>query len=105
MWNHYNSDDHRTNNNSEGYNSKLSKYFGDHPNIWKFITKIKQEETNVAIKLVHLDNNRLRSRGRNKQDIIQDLKFTQLKCKFLKKELNLLEFLDTISSIVHDYDS
>jgi hypothetical protein len=43
VWNHYESEK-RTNNDIEGYNSKLEKFLGNHPNIWLFINKIKAEE-------------------------------------------------------------
>ena len=42
LWNHYNNRGPRTNNHIEGYNLKMKKMLGSHPNIWKFISKIKQ---------------------------------------------------------------
>ena len=48
VWNHYESEK-RTNNNIEGYNSKLEKFLGTHPNIWLFINKIKAEESTATL--------------------------------------------------------
>ena len=44
-WNHFETDGPRTNNNMEGYNSKLKKHVGTaHPNIHKAIEFFQQEE-------------------------------------------------------------
>ena len=40
-WNHYNIRGPRTNNHIEGYNLKLKLFLKSHPNIWKFILKIR----------------------------------------------------------------
>ena len=45
--NHWDNEEDRTNNKIEGYNLKLNLYLHSHPNIWKFIIKIKSEETNA----------------------------------------------------------
>ena len=46
LWNRYDDNDNkRSNNDTEGYNLWLSLWLYKHPNIWKFIKKIKSEET------------------------------------------------------------
>ena len=52
IWNHYETVDRpRTNNNVEGYNSKLKKYVGAaKPNIFKAINVFQQEEVNSTLK-------------------------------------------------------
>ena len=45
LWNQFDNDGKRTNNDLEGYNYKLTKFLKQHPNIWSFIAKIKSEKS------------------------------------------------------------
>ena len=46
----------RTNNDLEGYHSRLLAKFGLHANIWKLIGLLQKEEDDIRIELDHLDN-------------------------------------------------
>ena len=69
--NHYESDD-RTNNAGEAYNLRMNSYFGTPPSLWKFIRKLKQEESNTVLKFLRIENGTINSRGRNRQDMEKD---------------------------------
>ena len=75
----FDNDEPKTNNHLEGFNSKLNKYFNKHPNIWMFIIKIKEEETNATLKYLRIENKTLKTRGRNKKDIENDLQISIMK--------------------------
>jgi hypothetical protein len=47
LWNQFDNDGKRTNNDLEGYNHKLVSFLRQHPNIWVLISKIKSEESAV----------------------------------------------------------
>ena len=50
MWNQYNQKGPRTNNHVEGYNLRLNKLLRAHPNIWKFIDELKEEDSRVDLR-------------------------------------------------------
>lgn len=102
MWNQYDSEK-RTNNDLEGYNSKLSKFLKKHPHIWKFIFQIKSEETTASLLFIRTEKQILRERGRNKGDIERDLDIQLCKYKYITKELGLTELLNEVSQVIHDY--
>lgn len=49
----------RTNNDLEGYHSRMLTKFGNHPNAWKFIELLQKEEQDIRIELQHLENGAL----------------------------------------------
>ena len=66
LWNNYDvdldDDEKRTNdgdNDGEGYNYRILTYLGAHPNIWKFIKKLKAEESSTASKHHRIENKSL----------------------------------------------
>lgn len=73
MWNHFDTVGYpRTNNNLEGYNNKLSNHLAvAHPNIFKAITKFKEEETAASLKYFHAINNE-KPPPRRKLNVIND---------------------------------
>ena len=85
LWNHFRNADIRVNNNNEGYHSGFNnKCPTPHPNIWKFIELIKEEEyLLVQIRYCKLLDGTYRSRGRNKCDMERDLTILRLKNKYL----------------------
>ena len=58
MWNHFDTIGYpRTNNNLEGYNNKLSNHLAiAHPDIFKAISKFKEEETDASLKYYRANN-------------------------------------------------
>ena len=71
--------------------------------IWKFISKIKQEETAAALKYLRIENNTLKERGRNKADLSRDLEIANLKCKYLGDEINLTIYFESVSKIIQNF--
>ncbi|CAF1038608.1 unnamed protein product [Brachionus calyciflorus] len=77
MWNHFETVGFpRTNNNLEGYNKKLSNQLSvAHPDIFKSITKFKEEETDAALKFYRATNKEKENENapqRRKFNIIND---------------------------------
>ncbi|CAF0744043.1 unnamed protein product [Brachionus calyciflorus] len=60
MWNHFETyDSPRTNNNLEGYNYKLNRHIRIlHPNIFKAIDKLKEEEVDLSIDFSNIIRNK-----------------------------------------------
>jgi hypothetical protein len=80
-------------NDLEGYNSKLEKFLGNHPNIWLFINKIKEEESTATLKYMRLNNELLSYRKRNIVDVDRDLEIQNAKIRYLTKQItNSLSF-------------
>ena len=58
LWNHHDTkNEPKTNNNMEGYNSKLKKHIGfAHPNIFKAVAFFKQKEVTSEFKYLAAQN-------------------------------------------------
>ena len=54
LWNYYDQDGKRSNNDIEGNNKKINNFFNDHPKIWVFITKFQVEEATATLKLIRI---------------------------------------------------
>ena len=102
-WNHYDNPGARTNNYLEGYNLKMEKYINAKPNIWKFIIKIKTEETEASLKFVRLNNDSFRPPRRNKDALERDNNILKLKCLFLENKIDINEYLNLLILNVHDF--
>ena len=103
LWNQYDNDNKRTNNDVEGYNSKLNKFIKKHPSIWLFILKIREESCAYEVDYCRLELGELRL-GRNKVDIERDLKMQLAKCSYLQNEYSIMEYLDKVSEVVQEFD-
>ena len=101
MWNHFEEND-RTNNPVEGYHSKLKKFLRHHPNIWVFIKKIQSEESVATLKYLRIKDGSFISRNRNTKDLQRDLFIQNLKVKYLRGEITLMEYLTDVSKCVHE---
>ena len=67
MWNMYSLDGPRTNNNTEGWHSKIRKLAGKaHPNIYEAVELFKAEQTATEVSLMQLAAGGLPVRGRRK---------------------------------------
>jgi hypothetical protein len=98
LWNHFDNDGDRTNNNFEGYNYKLLCYFAVHHNLWRYIEKIQGEESAARSKLVRLIDGTLIVRKRLL--INKDRAISILKDSLLVEEISMDEFIDKIRWIV-----
>ena len=102
IWNHY--DNHkRTNNDLEGYNHKLNRFFNTHPNIWKFIKYVKSEESTATLKFMRIEKDCLRTRGRNKCDTEIDNEILKCKCDYVSGTVDIMTYLERVSKCLHDY--
>ena len=84
LWNQFTNSDERTNNNNEAYNLRINKRTGpaSHPNIYKFIELMQEEEfLLVQVKFARLSQRILKSKGRNKSDMARDLQIFKAKNK------------------------
>ena len=102
IWNHYDSDK-RTNNDLEGYNSKLSKFLKKHPNIWIFIKKIREEESNSALSYIRILNGTFQKRGRNCVDTSRDLEILKQKCDLLSHKIDINSYLKNVANTLHSF--
>ena len=103
LWNHYKNRGPRTNNHIEGYNLKLKMYLNSHPNIWKFIIKIREEESNYALNFTHLTKGTLKQKERNRKIIEKDIKILDLKNELFLKDINIKEYILNQSESCRDY--
>ena len=95
-WNHFETDGPRTNNNMEGYNSKLKKHVGTaHPNIHKAIEFFQQEEVLSCFKYFQADKGE-KPPPRNKLVILKDELLPAYKKIYLDKDISFETFLKYI---------
>lgn len=87
MWNHFETVGYpRTNNNLEGYNNKLSNQLSvAHPDIFKSITKFKEEETDAALKFYRATN-----KEKEKENAPQRRKFNIISDTILNNQRQML---------------
>ena len=84
-------------------NLKLKVFLNSHPNIWKFIIKIKDEETNIALKYSHLKNGTLKYKSRNSKSMENDIKILDLKNQFALKNLTVKELIFELTKTCKDF--
>jgi hypothetical protein len=86
LWNHY--DDHdnkRSNNDAEGYNLWLNTSLQTPPNIWKFIGKLKTEESSSYLKFIRVNDGSFKKKNRKNKDVQRDLKLQTAKFNLVTK--------------------
>ena len=49
-------------NDDEGYHSKFKKRFGTHPNLWRFLAQLKEEERAQHIRQLRIDAGNLKEK-------------------------------------------
>ena len=69
-----------------------------------FINKIKAEESTATLKYMRLNNDTLSYRKRNIHDVDSDLEIQNAKIQYLTKKINIIEYLNEVSSCVCNYD-
>jgi hypothetical protein len=76
-----------------------------HPNIWKFIKKIKSEESSTYLKYFNINAGTFKRKERSNKDIKRDENL--LKCKFelVTKKVDMMEYLNRVSNLIHDYST
>ena len=95
-WNHFETDGPRTNNNMEGYNSKLKKHVGTaHPNIHKAIEIFQQEEVLSCFKYFQADKGE-KPPPRHKLVVFKDELLPAYKKMYLDKDISFDTYLKYI---------
>jgi hypothetical protein len=90
LWNHYSTHrSPRTNNHAEGYNSSLSKFFGqDNPNIYVAIENLKVLNNEMCLNYLNRCENNAPPKKRNNLDIAKDFNIARYKINsFLIKSI------------------
>ena len=100
LWNHFKNAEIRVDNNNEGYNRRFSdKCSAPHPNLWKFIELIQEEEyLLVQIRYSKLKVGTYKSRGRDKNDMGRDIDILRIKNKYLLSVRSIDDLLDLLKS-------
>ena len=73
-----------------------------HPNIWSFIKKIKAEESSSNLKYIRINNSTYKRRNRCSKDVQRDLIIQKAKFNLMSNKINVQEYLEKVSQIVHD---
>ena len=99
MWNVYSLDGPRTNNNAEGWHSKVRKLAGKaHPNIYETITLFQSEQAEVS--LMQLAAGGLPVRRRRRKYRNHEKRLITIKEKYEAGDYTLSELLKAYSHMV-----
>ena len=99
-WNIYGLNMNRTNNHMEGWHSHLVQTINSNPNLWKFITKIKSEQTAKELEQNHMNNEAIIVRLTHKLKE-KERRLARSKQRYNNNELTPLEYVSTISNLMH----
>ena len=64
---------------------------------------IRAEATTAALKFLHVENDTLKVKGRNKVDILRDLHIQTCKCEYLSNKIDIMVYLEKVSQNVHEF--
>jgi len=100
-WNHFATEGHRTNNNLEGWHSKLRKLVNHpHPNIYVLIQLLQKEQNATEAKQIQLAaGGSQRPRSRKYREI--DHRIARLKEKLQDHQITFQEYGDAASHLLH----
>ena len=99
-WNVYGLNKNRTNNHMEGWHSHLVQTINSNPNLWKFITKIKSEQTAKKLEQNQMNNEAIIVRLTQKLKE-KERRLARSKQRYNNNELTPLEYVSTISNLMH----
>ena len=103
IWNHFNNNCSRTNNNNEAYNLRVDKRSQKHPNIWVFTELCQKEELHASVKYERIENGTIKVRSRNGNDLSRDLVISNAKNTYLQNDQqfdDLEKLLNTVKRLV-----
>ena len=106
IWNHFNNNCSRTNNNNEAYNLRVDKRSQKHPNIWVFTELCQKEELHASVKYERIENGTIKVRSRNGNDLSRDLVISNAKNTYLQNDQqfdDLEKLLNTVKRLVQDF--
>ncbi|CAF4225036.1 unnamed protein product, partial [Rotaria sordida] len=91
LWNVHNLDI-RTNNNAEGWHNRFNRRINKtHPNVWHFISTLKQEEVYFRQQILHMKSGKNKNRSK-KVCAMQD-RLNALSSRFDNQEIDVEEYL------------
>ena len=99
-WNVYGLNKNRTNNHMEGWHSHLVQTINSNPNLWKFITKIKSEQTAKELEQNQMNNEAIIVPLAHKLKE-KERKLKRSKRRYNDDQITPLEYVATISNLMH----
>lgn len=101
IWNHFDHDESRTTNHLEGWHSKIKKQIQQaHPNIYTFITHLKQIQSANEVNIIQIRAGGLPTRKRRKYRNI-DNRLQLLKQRLRNGEITVINYADAASQLIH----
>ncbi|KAI1297761.1 hypothetical protein HDE_04452 [Halotydeus destructor] len=96
MWNHHDNEGRRTNNDVEGWHNALRRTMaGAHPDIFRFINKLKMMNDDAEGKLYAVTSGqKVKRRGSKYAEISEEIEI--VKDNYNKNNIYVLEYLDVI---------
>lgn len=105
MWNHWNNmsqDSVRTNNSLESWHKNLKGLVGSaHPNIFKIVTKLKEEQKRVETEILMLRAGHQTGRPKRVAVRRRDIRLERIKHDYVSGNKTLLELLEACSYAIH----
>jgi hypothetical protein len=97
-------EDHRTNNDVEGFHSKILRLFPTlNPDLWKFITTIQNIDHDNFLEEVQIDSGQGNSRRRRLRYRNMEARIENVKAEFINRSRSALAFVKNISYLMLDF--
>jgi len=104
MWNHFDNDDDRTNNDVEGDNNKMKLFCGAaQPNISKAVKLLRQYETTAHDKYKNAQKQNARPPVRRPEVAKKETEFVQLRTLFRTKVVRFKDYFNLILNLYQFY--
>jgi len=101
VWNHFDNDGRRTNNNLEGWHHKMNNIAEkSHPNIFEVIKILKREQSVTEVKVAQLHGH-WRAPPRKRRYVIIDARIRSLKDQLQNNLVSEIEYTDSVSDLLH----
>lgn len=103
IWNLYDNISFRTNNISETYNKRMNGLITkSNPNVYAMIDIVKEEEIKTSVSFEKANLEKVKTRKAANE--IKDLKITNLKLRYDKGDLEIMNYLIEIKNFVKVFD-
>ena len=100
-WNHFTNQGPRTNNNVEGWHSRINKKLNHgHPNIFQLIELLQKEQATTEATRIQLSAGGKRKLKKKKYQVI-DRRLMRLKQRLVASEMTVMEYADAASHLLH----
>ncbi|XP_067679730.1 uncharacterized protein [Haliotis asinina] len=99
LWNHFDTDGPRTTNHVEGWHSHLNTLSACHPNLFKFVDLLKQQQSRVEITISQLQNGGSRHPRKKLYRALDD-RLTVLKMRLVNGTYTPDAYGDLVSDLV-----